>query len=269
VAAFLYAAPPSCFHGIFSKKQANPKEIDMTKLAIVSGGSKGLGAALCDLYLARGYEVVEFSRSGASSHSVKADFADPQAAEQAFLQAFEQLAARSYEDIVAINNAATLAPIGPTSWKNTGELVSNMNINVTSAVLFMTRLIGAFQHHACRKSIVNISSGAAFKPYAGWSLYCLSKAGIEAFVRSVAAEQEREPHPFRLVNIGPGVIDTDMQGSIRASDAGEFPSKERFVNLKNSGSLQTPQHVASVIARIVDDGFTNGARIDVADYKSP
>lgn len=240
----------------------------MTRLAIVTGGSKGLGAALCDLYLARGYDVVEFSRSGTTAHSIKADLADPHAAEHAFLQTFGKLAARSYEEIVAVNNAATLAPIGPVSGKNSDELISNMNINVVSAVLFMTRLIAAFQEHDCRKSIVNISSGAALKTYAGWSLYCMSKAGMEAFLRSVAAEQEREAHPFHLVNIGPGVIDTDMQSSIRASDASDFPSKERFVGLKNSGSLQSPQHVASVIARIVDGGFANGARIEVANYKA-
>jgi benzil reductase ((S)-benzoin forming) len=132
----------------------------------------------------------------------------------------------------------------------------------------MTKLIAAFQGHECRKSIVNISSGAALKTYAGWSLYCASKAGIESFVRCTAAEQEREAHPFHLVNIGPGVIDTEMQGSIRASSAEEFPSITRFVGLKNSGSLQSPQHVASVIARIVDDGFANGTRIEVGDYKT-
>lgn len=240
----------------------------MTKLAIVTGGSKGLGAALCDLYLSRGYEVMEFSRSGTAAHSTRVDLADPHAAERAFSEAFSRLSARPYDEIVAINNAATLAPIGPTSGKATAELFSNMNINVASAVIFMTKLIAAFQGHDCRKSIVNISSGAALKPYAGWSLYCMSKAGIEAFVRSVAAEQERETHPFHLVNIGPGVIDTEMQGSIRASNANDFPSIERFVGLKNSGALQSPQQVASIIARIVDDGFASGTRIEVTNYQS-
>ena len=240
----------------------------MKKLAIVTGGSKGLGAALCDIYLARGHEVVEFSRSGTSAHSVKVDLTDPLAAEQVFARTFEKLAAQRYNEIVAINNAAMLDPIGPTSGKSTAALVSNMNINVVSAVLFMTKLIAAFQQHECRKSIVNISSGAAVKAYAGWSLYCASKAGIESFVRCVAAEQESEAHPFHLLNIGPGVIDTDMQGLIRASNATEFPSIDRFINLKNAGALQSPQHVASIIARILDDGFANGARIDVADYKA-
>ena len=256
-----YAASPSGFHGIVSKKQTNQNGIDMTRLAIITGGSKGLGAALCDIYLARGYDVV-------APHSINVDLTDPHAAEQAFSQTFATLAARPYDEIVAVNNAATLVPIGAASLKNTGDLISNMNINVVSAVMFMSTLIAAFQKHDCRKSIVNISSGAALKPYAGWSLYCMSKAGIEAFVRSVAVEQEREAHPFSLVNIGPGVIDTEMQGSIRASNAEDFPSIDRFVGLKNSGALQSPQQVASTIVRIVDDGFANGARIDVVDYKT-
>lgn len=256
------------FHGIFDKKNIMIG-IDMTKLAIVTGGSKGLGAALCNIYRGRGYKVVEFSRSGFSANSIRIDLSDPQVTGQTFIQTFAKLAAQAYEEIVAVNNAATLTPIGPASHKETSELIVNMNINIVSAVLFMTRLIAAFQDHDCRKSIVNISSGAAFKPYAGWSLYCASKAGIESFVCSVAAEQEREAHPFQLVNIRPGVIDTDMQDSIRASNADDFPAIGRFIGLKNSGSLQAPQNVATIIARIVDDGFVNGARIEVADYPKP
>ena len=241
----------------------------MTKLAIVTGGSKGLGAALCNIYHKYGYEVVEFSRSGASAHSIKVDLSDPHAAARIFTQTFAKLAAQSYEKIVAVNNAATLAPIGPTSCKDSGELIANMNTNIVSAVLFMTKLIAAFQNHACRKSIVNITSGAAFKSYAGWSLYCASKAGIEGFVRSVAAEQEREAHPFQLVSIAPSVVDTEMQDSIRTSNADEFPAIDRFIGLKNSGGLQRPQDVALAIARIVDDGFANGTRIDVTNYPKP
>ena len=239
----------------------------MTRLAIVTGGSKGLGAALCDLYLARGYEVVEFSRSGTTAHSIQVDMSNPLAAEQVFTREFARLAARQHEEIVAINNAATLAPIGPVSRKNPADLISNMNINIVSQVLFMAQLISAFQQHDCRKSIVNISSGAAVNPYAGWSLYCMSKAGTEAFVRSTAVEQEREAHPFHLVNVSPGVIDTEMQGSIRASSVEDFPSIDRFVGLKQSGALQTPQHVASIIARIVNDNLANGSRVEAALYK--
>jgi NAD(P)-dependent dehydrogenase (short-subunit alcohol dehydrogenase family) len=95
----------------------------------------------------------------------------------------------------------------------------------------------------------------------------MSKAGTEAFVRSTAVEQEREAHPFHLVNVSPGVIDTEMQGSIRASSVEDFPSIDRFVGLKQSGALQTPQHVASIIARIADDNFANGSRVEAALYK--
>lgn len=238
----------------------------MKKLAILTGGSKGLGAALCDTYLARGYELVEFSRSGSTPYSVKLDLSDPHAAGRVFSEHLMRLAASRYDEIVAVNNAATLVPIGAASKKDADELIINMNVNIVSSVLFISRLIAAFQEHTCRKSIVNISSGASHKPYAGWSLYCTSKAGIEHFVRAVAVEQEREAHPFQLVNIAPGVVDTEMQGCIRSSNEKDFPSIQRFIDLKNSGSLRSPQEVAAVIAYIVDDGFANGSHIDVGEY---
>jgi len=240
----------------------------MKKLAILTGGSKGLGAALCNTYLARGYELVEFSRSGSAPYSVQIDLSDPHAAGRVFSEHFTRLATSHYDEIVAVNNAATLVPMGAASKQNTDELIVNMNVNIVSPVLFISRLITAFQEHACRKSIVNISSGASHKPYAGWSLYCASKAGIEHFVRAIAAEQEKAAHPFRLVNIAPGVVDTEIQDCIRASNEEDFPSIQRFIDLKNSGSLRSPQEAATIIASIVDDVFANGSRIDAGEYSA-
>jgi sepiapterin reductase len=238
----------------------------MAKLALLSGGSKGLGAALCAHYLAQGYEVREFSRSGKSSQSVSVDLADPQGASLIFDQAFSLLARQSYEEIVAINNAATLYPIGPASAKDAADIASNIQINITGSAVFASRVVAAFQQHACPKTIVNISSGAALKAYAGWSLYCMAKAGTEAFFRCVAVEQEQEAHPFRLLNIGPGVIDTDMQAAIRSASKQDFPQIDRFLELKRTGSLRSPAEVATLIADIVASPVASGERIDVNEW---
>ena len=111
--------------------------------------------------------------------------------------------------------------------------------------------------------IVNVSSGAALKGYAGWSLYCASKAGMEGFIRALAAEERHQEHPFLAISVDPGVIDTEMQASIRAASVTDFPDVERFIRRKSDGGLSSPQSVADAILRIVSSpGLVPGQRYE-------
>jgi benzil reductase ((S)-benzoin forming) len=86
-------------------------------------------------------------------------------------------------------------------------------------------------------SFVNISSGAANRAINSWSLYCSSKAFIKMFFE--VAECEYQQHKF--FNIDPGVMDTQMQKSIRSTD---FPDVSSFRNLEEEGKLKLPIDVA-------------------------
>ena len=87
-----------------------------------------------------------------------------------------------------------------------------------------TNLIAAFQatqtamRHMVAKgggTIVNLSSGAAHRPMEGWSAYCAGKAGLAMLTRAI--HEEYAAQGIRVFGFAPGVVDTDMQGSIRAS----------------------------------------------------
>jgi benzil reductase ((S)-benzoin forming) len=237
------------------------------KLAIISGGSRGLGQSLCELYRARGWEVIEFSRSAPHPWSVKADLADPGAAHRVFSDTLAPLATRGWTDILVIANAGVLAPIGPTARKDPALVLANIQTNYASPVMLMSAAIAAFQDLDCRKTLLNISSGAAMGGMAGWSLYCGAKAGLENFVRSVAVEQTTEAHPIKVLNINPGVIDTGMQADIRAASSADFPAVERFIQRKADGELRPPARVAGAIARIVDEApDAGGSRIGIEAY---
>ena len=234
------------------------------RLALVSGGSAGLGLALCRQYQASGYQLVDFSRSGRHPFTVRVDLADPAASLPILRRTLEGLAARRWDEIVLVNNAGTLAPIGPASRKSEAEVMANMNVNFCSAILLVSATVGAFQAHACRKRIGNISSGAATKGYAGWSLYCAAKAGVENFIRALAREQETEAHPFEAVNINPGVMDTAMQAAIRQAAETDFPDVRHFVQRQARGELQPPERIAEAVRRIlelprIEPGRTYGA----------
>ncbi|HSD39299.1 MAG TPA: SDR family NAD(P)-dependent oxidoreductase [Rhodocyclaceae bacterium] len=236
------------------------------KLVLVSGGSRGLGQALCAAYMALGYKVVEFSRSAPAPYSVATDFADPEQAARVFEDTMRPLAAESWGEIVVIHNAGVLDPIGAVTNKRTTQVLDNINTNITAAMLFLREAMRQFQSHACRKTLVNVSSGAARKGYAGWSLYCAGKAALENFVRAVALEQGQEASPFVVLNVDPGVMDTEMQATIRETSVEDFPDVDRFIQRKLLGTLRPAKDIAAAIVRIVASEQESGSRVDAAEF---
>jgi len=233
------------------------------KLAIISGGSKGLGHAIAEQLLVDGYQVVEFSSSAPASYSIQLDFSSPEQMLPILTLQLEKLAAQSWEEVLVVSNAASLNPIGATSKKDPLAVLANININFTSAILFMSEVIKHFQSHPCRKVLASISSGAALKAYSGWSLYCSAKAGLESYVRTVAVEQGSEMYPFVVLNVDPGVMDTNMQSLIRRSSKEDFPAVDYFIQRKESGELRTPEQVAIGVIKILHSEATSGMRIAV------
>ncbi|MDT5028995.1 MAG: hypothetical protein QOE61_5421 [Micromonosporaceae bacterium] len=91
-----------------------------------------------------------------------------------------------------------------------------------------------------------ISSGVARRPVAGWAVYGATKLAGESFFEALAAQHAGDPR-FRVVNVNPGTLDTDMQGRIREHARREvyFPDRERFLGLYERGELAAPTATAS------------------------
>jgi benzil reductase ((S)-benzoin forming) len=237
------------------------------KLFVITGGSRGLGQALCEQFNARDYKILEFSRSAPYEYSIRTDLADPEKSRRAVANAIASIDYKQLQELIVVSNAGTLEPIGPTSSKSYPDLIKNMNTNFVSAVLMLTEIISKFQAAVCRKVIANISSGAALKGRAGWSLYCAAKAGMENFIHSLALEQQAQSQPFIPINIDPGVIDTEMQALIRATPPSDFPEVERFIKRKDQGLLVPPDKVAAAIVRILEQSsLFFGERYETSKY---
>ena len=221
------------------------------RLAILTGGSKGLGLALCEALAERGYRVLEFSRSAPHPYSVRIDLSSPSDSHRIVAAALAALEGQQLEELMVINNAAMLEPIGPASRKEPAAILANLNTNFTSAILILAEIVARFQDTACRKVLANISSGAALKGYAGWSLYCGAKAGMENYIRALALEQQSEPCPFIPVNIDPGVMDTGMQVCFAVH---RLPTSLRLraSSSARSDALVRPEKVASAVCRILE-----------------
>jgi benzil reductase ((S)-benzoin forming) len=237
------------------------------RLALITGGSRGLGLALCEQLNAQGFRVIEFSRSAPHAWSVQTDLSSPEEIGRAVATAVDEIGDTPLRELLVIGNAGIVDPIGPASHKQQNAVICNLNTNFTSGILFITAVIALFQTHNCRKVIANISSGAAQHGYAGWSLYCASKAGLENFIHALALEQQAEMHPFVAININPGVIDTEMQAVIRAASAQDFPEVNKFIQRKEQGVLVPPEKVAAATLRILAlSSLAYGASYSTSDY---
>ncbi|MEN3112528.1 SDR family NAD(P)-dependent oxidoreductase [Uliginosibacterium paludis] len=238
-------------------------------LVILTGGSRGIGLALVRQFEASGHRLIEFSRSAPHPFSRRVDLADPLAAREAIHAGLADLDDKSIESLTVIGNAGVLEPIGPAAFKDPAAVLANLNAGFVSGIVFYAEVVARFQHLAVPKRLANISSGAADKGYAGWSLYCAAKAGLENYIRALALEQAAMPHPFLPLNILPGVVDTGMQALIRGSGEEDFPARERFATLHRDGLLASPDEVARRIRILLArSDLQPGSRLDVRDLSA-
>lgn len=235
------------------------------KLALITGGSKGLGAALVERYTLAGWQVREYSRSGVGAHHIDCDFAEQAQSTAILAQTFAELATHAWTQIVLINNVGTLDPMGPIELSEARAWQTHLQINLSACVTATGLFLQHFGSTSAQRLIVNISSGAATSAYHGWSLYCTSKAAIEAFTRCVALDQAESDHPTTVIAIRPGVIDTDMQGAIRAQDQAHFKEREKFSQLKADGHLLSPQASAEKVLAVIASKPKSGETVDVRD----
>ncbi len=120
-----------------------------------------------------------------------------------------------------------------------------------------------------RGVLVNVSSGAATRPYEGWAVYCGSKAAVE-MITEVVAREERGAG-LSAFALAPGLVDTDMQALIRAARPEDFPEVERFRRVHEDDGFNSADWVARfIVERLVGaDAGTGTDRADGADRAEP
>lgn len=246
----------------------------MNKYLIITGGNKGIGSGIVSAYKNNGYGIISIARTRNESPDYKdivqitLDLSNPVDLESSFSDVFKTIDKESVEKIVLINNAGTLGKIGPIENNSTAEIQNIIQLNTITPFVLSSLFLKKTQTWSCSKKIVNISSGAAVKPYFGWSLYCASKAAIDMMTKTIAVEQESFQNGTKIIGIYPGVVDTDMQGEIRKSTPENFVDLQRFLDLKESDSLGTIENVGREIFNIDQlENYPNGAILNVADYR--
>ncbi len=220
------------------------------KLYIVTGASRGLGAALADLLMAPDHHLVCMARGSMSGLAERAEAKGCALEAVAALDAsLAGLEPESVSEACLINNAGTVLPVRPADKLLPEEILASVAVNLSAPMALTAAFLRLTADWAATRKVVNITSGAAHKPYQGWSVYCATKAALDQFSRCVALEQGEHSRGARIAALAPGMIDTDMQGAIRAVAPGDFKEQSRFLALKESGALASPEAAAR---RIID-----------------
>ncbi|MEU5258333.1 SDR family oxidoreductase [Amycolatopsis sp. NPDC021455] len=244
----------------------------MTGTLIVTGGSRGIGAAICELAARRGYDVVvNFSGDPAPAEAV---------AERVRAQGRQALAVRAdvsrEDDVHALFDAA--AELGRvTSLVNNAAVTGNtpgrldeydvdvvrrtLDVNVTGVFLCCREAVRRMstRYGGTGGAIVNISSTAARTGSAGeWVHYAASKAAVDTMTFGLAQEVAGEG--IRVNAVAPGMVHTGLH------EAAGLPDRlEKFARLIPMGRAGQPAEIAEAVLWLLSPAasFTAGAVLDV------
>lgn len=245
----------------------------MSKTMIVSGASRGIGAAIAAEASGKGINLVLNARSREPLEALSSSLAGGKSAvavvsgDVSSKEICEQIVGTAVERFggidVVVNNAGVLEPVGPLDAVDADEWVRNLMINVAGPVLLTRSALPSLRRR--KGCVINISSGAAVKAVRGWSAYCTSKAALNHFNRMLSAEYPE----ITAVAVSPGMTATNMQVMIRERGAGGMPEDEhrRFVDAFEKGELRSPEMVARAIVAIAlkPSADLNGEFVTVED----
>lgn len=188
------------------------------KAVLITGASRGIGAATARLFAAKGARLGLAGRPGAALKAIAAetggmllpcdvaDFASVQAAVDSMVEHFGAVD-------VLINNAGVIDPIAPIESADPVEWGRQIDVNLKGVFHGMRAALPIMRRQG-QGTILTVGSGAAYSALEGWSGYCSSKAGAIMLTRAAHLEAG---DTVRVLSLSPGTVATDMQGEIRAS----------------------------------------------------
>jgi 3-oxoacyl-[acyl-carrier protein] reductase len=236
------------------------------RIALVTGGSRGIGRAIVETLAADGARVTFFYRgnaaaadevmaaaraAGGDADAVQVDIRDAAAC----AAAAEALVETHGGIDVLVNNAGIVRDNVLTGMSD-DEVRDVLDTNV-GGVFNITRAVAPFMVSRRRGTIVNLSSVAASRGGRGQTNYAASKGAIEAFTRALAVELA--PRKIRVNAVAPGVIDTEMSQAVREAAGDEVKSR---ILLRRFGA---PQEVANAVWFLASDlsGYMTGEIVHV------
>lgn len=247
------------------------------QLAVVTGGSRGIGAAIADALAAEGARLVLLGRDretltsradvmndvrGVETRFIVCDVAD----EASVVNAFRQIREASGDPHILVNNAGQSAgvPFTETTRETWDRMIA---VNLTGTFLCTQQVLPAMLKAGAGR-IVNVASTAGLKGYSHTAAYCAAKHGVIGMTRALAMETAKKGITVNAVC--PGYTDTDMAASAIRNlvDAGrtEDEARKAITRVMPIGRLIRPEEVASAVAWLCspDAAAVTGQALPVA-----
>jgi NAD(P)-dependent dehydrogenase (short-subunit alcohol dehydrogenase family) len=245
----------------------------MTGVVVVTGGSRGIGAAVARLAAQRGFDVaINYRTRQAAAEAVAADAARTQARaitvqgdvakEGDVVRLFATVDAELGRPTALVNNAGIIGPVGRVEDLDGAALNAVFELNVVGCFLCAREAIRRMstRHGGQGGGIVNISSISARLGNANmWVHYAASKAALNAFTLGLA--REVGPDGIRVNAVAPGLIDTEIHDT--AGGRGRFAAVAEDTPLRRIGA---PEEVAETVLWLLSDAasFVTGTVVEVS-----
>jgi NAD(P)-dependent dehydrogenase (short-subunit alcohol dehydrogenase family) len=225
---------------------------------IVTGVSRGIGAALFDEFRAAGDRILALGRRF-TAHQHAAAAAEPdritlRAVDLSYVASLPPASefaafAQDATHVVLIHNAAVVDPVGAVGTLIAGDIQHAVAVNLTAPMVITNAVLSAVGDTPL--TVLHVSTGATKRHLGGWAVYSATKLGAEFFTAALADQVADRPS-VRVAVVQPGVVDTGLQARLREHAASDvyFPDRERFVGLFERGELAAPAEVAR---RIIAD----------------
>jgi len=249
-----------------------------SRLIILTGASRGMGRAMAGRLLQPGNKLLCISRRSDPSLAEQAssrgtgleqweqDLADPVAAAERVAAWLALQDGQAFDEVTLINNAGTIGDPRPLATADVAVLAQAMRVGLEAPLLLTSVFLHTTKDWRSVRKVLNISSGLGRNAMASQASYCAAKAGMDHFTRAVALEEAAAPNGARIVSLAPGVIDTDMQVQMRATDPALFADRGRFVDMQEKGLLDSPDAAATkVLAYLERPDFGSKPVADVRD----
>ena len=240
------------------------------KIALVTGGGRGIGKAITRRFAEAGASVVIASRKLENLEAAVKEFASlpgkvvPIACHVGQKEQIENLVreieARLGPVDILVNNSATTLGQGPALAVTDEMLDKIVEINIKAALRLVRLVVPKMIERKSSGSIINIASVAGLRPQPGGLLYSFTKAGLIMMTRSWA--QEFGLHNIRVNAIAPGLIQTDLSEFFWKDDA----RRRQYESATPLHRIGQPDEIAGLALYLVSDeaSFVTG-QVMVAD----
>lgn len=229
------------------------------KIALVTGASRGIGAATAKRFAAEGAHVILTARTVGALEAVDDEIQQISGKPATLvpldlrnMELIDNLGAQIYERFgkldVLVGNAAMLGTLSPLSHVATAEFEDLMAVNVT-ANFRLLRILDPLLRLSKAGRVIMVTSGATRAPIAYWGPYAASKIALEQLTLTYAAEMAMTTVRANLLD--PGATRTAMR-------AKAFPGEDPM-------TLPTPESITEWFVRLAEETAPNGKRVRVGE----